>query len=180
MASVDDAMDRYARGEASAFAEVYDHLAPRLLGYLRRLARSEARAEDLLQQTFLQMHRARGQFIQGAAVTPWAYAIARRLFLDDVRKHRRDPNRDLPEEADAIDPGPTAEENTSALELSRAAERELSQLPEPQRAAFVLVRIEGLPLREAAAILGTTEGAIKLRLHRAGESLRHVLAEVSR
>jgi len=88
--ALDDAMDRYARGNDTAFGELYDGLAPRIYGYLVRQCRNPSVAEELAQQTFLHMHRARGQFLQGASVLPWAFAIARRLFVDQLRKNRRE------------------------------------------------------------------------------------------
>ena len=63
-------MDRYARGDDAAFGEVYDKLAPRLYGFLLRHTRDRAKAEDVVQQTMLQIHRARGRFLPGAEVTP--------------------------------------------------------------------------------------------------------------
>jgi len=78
----DAAMERYARGDEAAFAELYDAIAPRLLGFLRKATRDASAAEDLMQQTLLHMHRARGSFIPGAPVLPWAFAIARRLLTD--------------------------------------------------------------------------------------------------
>src|SRR4051812_5379417 len=66
------AMDRYAAGDERAFAELYDLLAPRLHGFLVRHTHDGPRAEDLLQQTMLQIHAARGRFLKGADVTPWA------------------------------------------------------------------------------------------------------------
>jgi RNA polymerase sigma-70 factor, ECF subfamily len=73
----DAAMERYARGDEAAFADVYDAIAPRLLDFLRKATRDPFAAEDLMQQTLLHMHRARGSFIPGAPVMPWARAIAR-------------------------------------------------------------------------------------------------------
>src|SRR5437870_3136108 len=64
-AALDAAMDRYARGEDSAFEEVYDGLAPRLQSFLLRYTSDRARAEDVVQQTMLQIHRARGRFTLG-------------------------------------------------------------------------------------------------------------------
>src|SRR5438105_9007550 len=87
---LDAAMDRYARGEDAAFVEVYDHLAPRLQAYLMRQTRDAARAEDCMQQTMLQIHRARGRFLPGARVLPWAFAIARRLLIDMHRRTGRE------------------------------------------------------------------------------------------
>jgi RNA polymerase sigma-70 factor (ECF subfamily) len=81
-------MDRYASGEAAAFSELYALLARRLYGYLLQQTRSASQTEDLVQQTMLQIHRARGRFIRGAAVAPWAFAIARRLLIDDVRRSK--------------------------------------------------------------------------------------------
>src|SRR5215470_9959828 len=84
----DAAMERYADGDAAAFAIVYDALAPRLLGLLRRQAPQYA--EDLVQQTFFQMHLARGTFVRGAQVRPWAFAIARRLLIDRIRRRKHE------------------------------------------------------------------------------------------
>ena len=87
--SADSAMDRYAAsGDAAAFSELYDLLAPRLCGYLLRQTRDPSLTEDLLQQTMLQIHYARARFIRGARVTPWAFAIARRLFIDGLRRRK--------------------------------------------------------------------------------------------
>src|SRR5215467_1908558 len=84
----DAAMERYARGDEAAFGELYDAIAPRLLGFLRKATRDACVAEDLMQQTLLHMHRARGSFIPGAPVLPWAFAIARRLMTDHARRRR--------------------------------------------------------------------------------------------
>ena len=79
------AMDRYACGQDAAFSDLYDLLAPRLSAFIGRRTRDRALAEDLVQQTFLQMHTARSHFCSGADVTPWAFAIARRLLIDTIR-----------------------------------------------------------------------------------------------
>src|SRR5215510_15706304 len=86
--AADAAMERYSKGDDAAFAQVYDAIAPRLLGFLRKATRDDFAAEDLMQQTLLQMHRARGSFIAGAPVLPWAFAIARRLLTDQARRRR--------------------------------------------------------------------------------------------
>src|SRR5438067_2388234 len=84
------AMDRYASGDDTAFGLVYDALAPRLYPFLLRKTRDPSRAEDLVQQTFLQMHCARETYVTGADVLPWAFAIARRLAIDAFRKGDRE------------------------------------------------------------------------------------------
>src|SRR4051794_7816205 len=83
--SLDQAMDRYAEGEAAAFAVLYAGLEAKLRAFLTRLTGAPSVADDLLQETFMRVHRARGGFERGGAVVPWAYAIARNAWLDYVR-----------------------------------------------------------------------------------------------
>ncbi len=178
--SADEAMERYAAGDDGAFADLYDVLAPRLHGYLLRQTRDGAKADDLLQQTLLHIHRARGTFIPGAEVMPWAFAIARRLLIDGTRRDKRDllvPSGDDPTQGTAASQ-PSADQLVEAQELSARIQRELARLPERQRAAFELIKQEGLSLAEAAQVLGTTVSAVKLRAHRAYEALRAVLGDV--
>src|SRR5215475_9533002 len=84
-------MERYAAGDDAAFEALYDALADRLYAYLRRHVPDPHVCDDLVQETFLRMHTARGTFMTGAAVLPWAFAIARRLVVDRVRRDRRTP-----------------------------------------------------------------------------------------
>jgi RNA polymerase sigma-70 factor, ECF subfamily len=173
----DVAMEQYAAGNAAAFGKVYDVLAPRLFPFLLRQTRDRARAEDLLQQTMLRLHRARDQFIPGAQVVPWAFAIARRLLVDSLRRDRREVVGDGtdPDGGIAVAPGP--DEFVHASEIARRIERTLAGLPESQRTAFQLTKHDGLTLAEAAQVLGVTVTAVKLRVHRAYEALRADLGE---
>jgi len=182
-AALDAAMDRYAAGDDGAFGEIYDKLAPRLFAFLLRQSRDRAKAEDVVQQTMLQIHRARGRFMQGAQVMPWAFAIARRLMIDQHRRGGRevlaptddDTTGDLLASLDA-----GADELAIAKEVAERLGEELQRLPENQRVAFELIKQEGLSVAEAAQVLGTTVAAVKLRAHRAYEALRAVLASERR
>ena len=169
-------MARYADGDAAAFAELYDLVAPRLYGYLLRRTRDADAAQDLLQQTLLVVHRARASYSRTAEVMPWVFTIARRLVIDRVRNARRDPLRTddgdllaLPSKAEGAD------DLVDARQLAARLEAALAELPEPQRLVFELVRRRGLTLGEAAALLQITVGAVKLRLHRAHRTLRVAL-----
>ena len=180
-ASLDAAMDRYAAGDDAAFAELYDGLAPRLLGYLLRQTRDRARAEDVVQQTMLRIHSARGRFEPGAEVIPWAFAIARRLLVDSHRRGGREVLATTDDDTSmqlltALDAG--ADEVAIAKEVAARLDAELRCLPENQRVAFELIKQEGLSVAEAAQVLGTTVAAVKLRAHRAYEALRAVLADL--
>jgi RNA polymerase sigma-70 factor (ECF subfamily) len=177
-AEADAAMERYASGDDASFGMVYDALAPRLYGYLLRQTRQRARADDLLQQTMLHIHRARSTFIPGADVTPWAFAIARRLLIDSLRRGSREVLSEDGEVDPGMDQGPMADEVAQARELALRVERVLAKLPASQRAAFELIKNEGLSVAEAAQVLGTTVAAVKLRAHRAYQALRSALGDV--
>jgi RNA polymerase sigma-70 factor (ECF subfamily) len=170
------AMDRYARGDDAAFADVYDAIAPRVLGYLLRQTRDRARAEDLLQLTLLQMHRHRGSYVAGLAVLPWAIAIARRLFIDDLRRRKTDA-LSAAANLDGRDPPAlyATEELVASHELAVLVDAELARLPEAQRVAFELLKFEGLSMADAAQVLGTTVSAVKLRAFRAYAAIRTIL-----
>jgi RNA polymerase sigma-70 factor (ECF subfamily) len=173
------AMDRYSEGDEGAFSELYDLLAPRLHAFLVRRTRDKPCAEDLLQQTFLQMHCARRHFTCGANVMPWAFAIARRLLIDRRRKDGREVvgEEGQGEQAEPIAPGASPEQIAVHRRLTRRVERELARIPHAHREAFELVQCDGLSMAEAAEVLGTTVTAVKLRAHRAYETLRKLLGD---
>jgi RNA polymerase sigma-70 factor (ECF subfamily) len=164
-------MDRYAMGDPAAFGELYDLLAPRLLGFLRRGTGDPALAEDLMQQTFLQIHAARERYETGFDVLPWAFAIARRLRIDAFRKSGRE----------VLDPdsanqraysGPSPFDDLAHRRTAETLQRCLDELPPAQREVYELVEGEGLTMMQAADVLSTTVMAIKLRLFRARQALQ--------
>jgi RNA polymerase sigma-70 factor (ECF subfamily) len=173
----DEAMSRYAHGDESAFATIHELVAPRLTAYLRRRVREAALVPDLVQQTFLHMHRARHTFRAGGEVLPWAFAIARRQLVDAYRAELGPTVADgeVRAERDQRATYPCGEELLAAKEAARRVERALAALSAPQRAAFELVKGDGLSLVEAAAALGTTVTGVKLRTHRAYTALRLAL-----
>lgn len=179
-AAVDAAMGRYAEGDDAAFPILHAGLAPRLRLFLLRLSKSPPVADDLLQETFLRMHRARASFASGARALPWAYAIARSVYIDHVRARavRKESLSDRDDQP-GVDVASGVESDGEQLSIARQTaarvEAVLARLPVNQREAFVLVRYEGLSIADAARILGATEGAVKLRAFHAYEALRKAL-----
>ncbi len=174
----DAAMARYAAGDDAAFPSVYRALAPKLYAYARRRTSAE-HAEDLVQQTFMHVHRARHSFVPGAEVNAWAATIARRLLIDGLRRSRLvdielDSGVRLTQQAAA---SAAPEQLVEAQELAERALAALAGLPWSQRQAFELVRGEGLSLLQAAQTLGTTVAAVKQRTHRASLAVRAALSE---
>lgn len=183
--AADAAMDRYACGADEAFGTLYDLIAPRLHAFLVRRARDAGSAEDIVQQTFLQMHVARQHFTPGAPVMPWAFSIARRLLIDSFRRRRHEENASpITAEVEDRPPPSSSVEKVDALVgkrlLARQVAEELSRLPEANRTAFELVRYDGLSMNEAAQALGTSVSAVKTRAFRTYESLRERLGDAVR
>ena len=182
-----DLMQRYCEGDQGAFNELYAAVAPKLLGYLSGLARAYDRSvvEDLLQQTFMKVHLARAVYVRGADPLPWIYTIAHRSFLDHTRGRRRSPicfakgDDVLPEIATDVQGRIVDHQPSRSLdEAAHAALLDAMEgLPEMQRLALVTTKLEERTMVEAASILGTTEGALKVRAHRAYSALRTILSE---
>jgi len=169
-------MGRYCDGDSQAFRNLYALVAGELGGYLRRLTGEAALADDLLQTTFLKIHRARGAYVRQADPLPWFYAIAHRTFLDEMRRKKRsrvtstEDVAELPEEA-ATAPAQASDTPASARELQSA----LDKLPAKQKEAVLLTKMGGKSMAEAAVIAGTTQGAMKVRAHRGTQALRRLL-----
>jgi RNA polymerase sigma-70 factor, ECF subfamily len=162
-------MQAYVGGDATAFDEIYRRVSPPLYSYLLRLTRDRPRAEDLLQITFVKVHRARSSYILGAPLVPWMLAIARRAFLDE-RRMKKSRYEDLSQDGRLPERQGPAE--TLSDDLSDALARALDGLPENYRDAIHLTKIAGLSLTEAAEVLDTTPAAVKLRVHRGYNIMR--------
>lgn len=180
---INEAMDRYAAGDDSAFDRLYALLSPRLYGFCLRLAVRRSDADDLLQETFLKVHRSRSTYVAGSTALHWAFAVARSVHLDRLRYKKRRPEvssetfeggETFPQVASEL---ATPESEAQARELMIVVQKVLAALPESQRAAFILLKEEGLSVADAAAVLGATPMAVKLRAHRAYEAIRAALRE---
>jgi RNA polymerase sigma-70 factor (ECF subfamily) len=169
-------MAEYQAGSIDAFERLHDALAPDLKAYLTSLARDPTRADDLLQETFLQVHRSRAVHTPGHPVRPWVFAIAKRVFLMDRRSGVR---RAQHERLSAANGGDMSNAVTAArrLHIRDQLESVLKQTPSDGRRAFVLHHFFGYSFKEIAVKLGITPGAAKIRSSRAGNFMRALLRE---
>jgi RNA polymerase sigma-70 factor, ECF subfamily len=177
-------MGRYCDGDVAAFHALYARLSPRILAYLIGLIGERAPAEDLLQQTFLKVHQSRSAYIRNADPIPWIYAIAHRTCLDELRRRKRARTRLTADGSFAAEPRAAitgAPEEAAAPEEAepRISLASLDGLPANQREALILTKVHGHSVTAAAAIAGTTPGAIKLRAHRAYVTLRRKLGRAA-
>ncbi len=174
-------MSAYCDGDRGAFEELFARLGPRVHGFFMRSFQSQTLADDLLQTTFMKLHRARDGYRRDQPLRPWLFTIAARVRLDEYRRIKRLPE-DLDEERLALADehqglaGPVAAD-VGGDSGSRAAQirAAIDALPESQRVIIHLNRFEGMTFVQIAKVLGTTEGAVKLRAFRAYERLRKQL-----
>ena len=164
----------FRAGDAAAFDALFRRWAAPLLRYLGRMLRDDAAAEDLVQEAFLRVHRARDRYTPDARFSTWLYRIATNLAFNELRRPRR---RERHEPADdAAGPGLVAPavDAEAAYDARRRAERTLdalASLPEKQRAALCLAALEGLAYAEVAEALEVSEAAVKALVHRARSAL---------
>ena len=154
-------------------AETYQRLLTELLPFVGRIVRGRVRddpaAEDIVQEVLLSIHTARHTYRPERPLEPWVRTIARNAVIDWARRQTRARGRESG--LDAADLAAPEVESPGAL-LSPGLERALSSLPDAQREAVVMLKLEGLTVAEAAERLGVTPGALKLRAHRGYRALR--------
>lgn len=170
-------MERFIDGDDAAFEALFQRLAPRVRQSLRFLAGDAALADDLTQVTFLKVLRASGTYRRGMSVEAWIYGIARHAYFDERRRGFR-THEVLA--ADPISPQVASELPSEPSAREESLARALELLPEPQREALVLLKVYELSAKEAAAAVGTSEAAIKMRAQRGYETLRRLLEGVAR
>jgi RNA polymerase sigma-70 factor (ECF subfamily) len=149
-------------------------LSPALLRFFRFNAASREHAEDLLQETWLKIHRMRHSWRPGERLLPWVYAIAHHVRIDSYRRVRRLATRET-----SIDPMPERAGPYTA-DQSIQFESLVATLPDAQREVIVMLKATGMTVEEVALATSSTVGAVKLKAHRAYERLRMVLESPSR
>lgn len=170
LVDLDRWMERYQQADPDAPATLVGALSPALLRFFRSQVANREQADDLLQETWLRIHRVRHTYRPGEPVLPWIYAIARRVRVDGYRRTRRITLHEvamevLPEASaspEARNPGPTFDTLVAAL-------------PEAQREVVTMLKVGRLTLEEVACATSSTVGAAKQKAHRAYERLRKLL-----
>ena len=154
-------------------------LAPKLRAFFLRSFIDPALAEDLMQTTFLKLHRARDSYCADRPLKPWLFTIAAGVRRDELRRRYRLPptsarsSSSRPRRCRPDDRTPPIESNAkNEIEAVRAA---IDSLPESQRAVLHLHLHEALTFEEIAEVLGTSPGAVRVRASRAYERLRKSL-----
>src|SRR5580658_9858624 len=163
-------MARYGAGDSMSASALVAHLSPQLHRFFLLEPISRSHADDLLQETWLRIHRVRHTYRPGEPLLAWVYAIARRVRIDGYRRRRRIERREAAFES---------------LENMRSGGRQphpfpsfgelVAPLPESQREILVMLKVNGLSIEEVARATSSTTGSVKQKVHRAYDRLRALL-----
>jgi RNA polymerase sigma-70 factor (ECF subfamily) len=170
-------------GDRDAFTQLFHRHRDRLWAVALRTLADREDAADALQDALLSAHRAAARFRGDAAVTTWLHRIVVNACLDRIRRRQAHPTVPLPDGSRAddsgrwtggVEPAAPAPDHDTALVIQQA----LAQLPAEQRAAIILVDVQGYPVAEVAVLLGVAEGTVKSRCARGRARLALILGHL--
>ena len=181
----------FRAGDARAFETLVRRHRTPVFNFILRFTGHRARAEDVLQETWLKVVRSAGEYTPKAKFTTWLYTIARNLCVDSARKesYRQASSLEAPaagadgEEGRPLgeglpDTGASPERGAYNARLRPLLERALASLPEEQREVFILREYSGIPFKDIAEVTGVSENTVKSRMRYALDGLRRRLAEL--
>ena len=162
-------------GDRAAFARTVDRWQTRLINFFYRSTGNRADAEDLAQETFIELNRVAARYQAQGTFSAFIFTLAHRRLIDSYRKKNRRP-------LEYVDPGEyfmqsQAETTNQVREIEEAFHCALTTLPENQRNAILLLQQQGLSYGEIAQALDASVSAIKTWIHRARTHLRHELKD---
>jgi RNA polymerase sigma-70 factor (ECF subfamily) len=181
-------MQRVRRGDSAAFRELFSKHSEAIVNFAFRFVGNRHRAEELTQDAFLQIYRARSRYEPKARFTTYLYRVVTNLCLNELRRFeyhgKTEPlqghpgedgegTRELPDER-----LPESEDLLAGIETGARIQKVLDTLPPNQKSALLLSRVEGLSYQEVAECLETTESAVKSLIFRATQTLREQLSDL--
>jgi RNA polymerase sigma-70 factor (ECF subfamily) len=178
--SDEELLTRFRKGQTEAFGVLVRRYERELYGYLRRYLADSTLAEDVFQNTFLQVYVKSDQFEEGRPVRPWLYTIATNQAIDALRRNNRHQAVSLDQKWDDTSEGdlrslvetlqsrgPTPMDQLEGQERQNWVRASVERLPDFLRQVLVLAYYQGLEYREIADILNIPVGTVKSRLHAA-------------
>jgi RNA polymerase sigma-70 factor (ECF subfamily) len=183
-------MQRVRDGDdTAAFRELFGKHSDAVVNFAYRFVANRARAEELAQDAFLQIYRARSRYEAKARFTTYLYRVVTNLCLNELRRFDYQGKTE-PLEGKPLEDGeegireladqeiPDAEDRLAGVETGTRIQKVLDKLPANQKSALLLSRVEGLSYQEVAECLDTTESAVKSLIFRATQTLREELADL--
>jgi len=187
LGSLDDTalVTAFLAGESRAFDAIVDRYQMRLLNFVYRIVGDRERAEDLVQEAFIRVHRHLGRFDRSKKFSTWVYTIASNLAKNELRNRSRNPlvlfssitqgweDEERPLEFE--DPNSRPDDEFRRRHVREAVEKSVAQLPAHHREVFVLRELEGRSYEEIAVITHCNLGTVKSRLNRARSSFAEIV-----
>jgi RNA polymerase sigma-70 factor (ECF subfamily) len=186
-----DLMQRARDGDTLAFRELFTKHSEAVVNFAYRFVSNRSRAEELAQDAFLQIYRARKRYEPKARFSTYLYRVVTNLCLNELRRFEYQ-GRTEPLEGRPLEDGgegsreladaslPEVEDLLAGAETGARLQGVLDKLPSNQKSALLLSRVEGLSYQEVAECLETTESAVKSLIFRATQTLRGELADLLR
>jgi RNA polymerase sigma-70 factor, ECF subfamily len=169
-------MSGYQQADEKSATALIERISPLLLRYFLVQSFSRRFAEDLLQETWMRVHKARHTYRFDEPVLPWIFSIARHTRLDHYRKRRRVEIRETPVDVLPQSAAPQPDSPPDLADLDAM----LRELPESQREVIVMLKVSGMSIEEVARATRASAGSVKQKAHRAYEKLRAVLTRKAR
>jgi RNA polymerase sigma-70 factor (ECF subfamily) len=167
-------MARYQEGDFAAAAALIDSVSPQLYRFFAAQSNSRIDAEDLLQETWLRVHKVRHTYRPGEPALPWFYAIARHIRVDHYRKSIRNAVGEQRLKTTSQEPMTTSEGTGQAVEVAVL----LASLSASQREVLEMLKVAGMSLEEVARATSSTVGSVKQKAHRAYKRLRQTMSAI--
>ena len=165
-------MEGYQGADAAATSELVERISPMLLRFLAGPVQTRDHADDMLQDCWMRIHRARHTYRPGSPLLPWVFAIARHTRVDAYRRRSQITRRELvAEDLEAVSPAAPEPPQSEYRDLWRL----VGELPESQQEVVKMLKVAGLSLEETARATGSTVGSVKQKAHRAYRRLRELL-----
>jgi RNA polymerase sigma-70 factor (ECF subfamily) len=171
-AELESLMQRYQQADSTAATLLAERLSGKLYRYFLAQVREPALAEDLLQDSWLRIHKSRHTYRPAEPLLPWVFAIARRVQVDRYRKNKRIGRHEV--QKDFVEDIPVVAPQKSPTDALPDLAELLKTLPPQQRETVLLLKVSGLSLEEVSRATGVSVGAVKQRAHRAYENLRRL------
>ena len=173
-------MLRFKNGDLEAFEQLFSRHTRAVINFAYRFVRNRETAEELAQEIFMRVYEGAAGYQAQAKFTTWLYRIATNVCLNEVRKPQfRADSRSLPIDpshgGNAIETGSDPGTHLERQAIAHALRQALDQMPEKQRAAFVLNKYQEFSYAEVSEIMKISEKAVKSLIHRAKETLAEKL-----
>jgi RNA polymerase sigma-70 factor (ECF subfamily) len=165
-ASDSELVERFIKGDENAFRVLYKRYVNRIFSMAYRFCRDYETSKDITQEVFLRLYQKKEKYSPEVSFNTFFYRLAYNCILNYIRDHRTPPVDEWTLQQISSKP-PTPEENLSTIEMGKKIEKVLDELPEKQKTAFILNKIEGLSYNEIAEVMNINLNLVKSLIHRA-------------